>query len=125
MSTTASALPYLVYVLTIYLFPFVALISLLNGLVYPNLRGLTMVASLGGVVCCIMGAALGHILEESEVLGWGTMTSVVVGASFAESGYFFIFSGGLFAKSMIAESLGCLVTSLIIPFLYFFIWVSY
>jgi hypothetical protein len=124
MSPTAAVLPYLVYALTLYLFPFVVLISLLNGLVYPNLRGLTMAAFFGGVICCIMGAALGHILEETRALGWGSMTALVCALSFAESGYFFIFSGGLFAKSMIGESLGCFVTSLIIPFLYFLIWVT-
>jgi hypothetical protein len=124
MSPSAAELPYLVYSLTVDLFPFLVVISLLNGLIFPHLRGLTWVALLGGGVCCIIGAALGHILEEATVLGWGSMTALVLALGLAESGYFFVFSGGLFAKSMISESLACFIASLIIPFLYFFIWIS-
>jgi hypothetical protein len=124
MSPTAAVLPYLVYALTLYLFPFVMLLSILNGLVYPNLRGLTMAAFLGGVACGIMGAAIGSSLEEAKTLDWGSMSELVCALSFAESGYFLIFSGGLFTKSMIGDSLGCFVTSLIMPFLYFLIWVT-
>ncbi len=125
MSPMAAALPYLAYAITLYLFPSLVLLSFSQGLYYARLRGLTVVAILCGLVLCVIGASLGSIVQPLDPFGWGSMTALILAAGCAETGYFLILAGGLFAKSMLSEACSCFATCLTLPLLYLFFWLNY